>query len=789
MASLIPGYNYDIFISYRQKDNKHDGWVTEFVNQLKGELEATFKEDISIYFDENPHDGLLETHNVDKSLEDKLKCLIFIPVISQTYCDSKSYAWQHELCAFNKLAKEDQFGRDIKLTSGNVASRILPVKIHDLVPEDKTLLENEIGGYLRSIEFIYKSAGVNRPLRANEDHPQDNLNKTYYRDQINKVANAVKEIIGALKKQSSHPEEVSKQDIEAKNAPQKNPRTKIIAGILILLALIVLGYFIVPKLIKPQEQLEKSIAVLPFINDSPDQENTYFINGIMEEILNDLSKIKDLRVLSRNSVEQYRGATKPSTPDIAKKLGVNYIVEGSGQKYGNSYRLRVQLIEAKNDKHLWAESYEKEIRETKDIYGIQSEIAQSIASELKATITPEEKKLVEKVSTANLKAYDKYLIANEYRMDYGKTRDLNIYQKAVTFYKTALELDSAFAKAYVGLGWIYADRYYWETYYKENFLDTCLIMANIALSFDSQLDEAYYMKGLCYEKKGNIQEALDNFDKALMINPNNYDAYWMKGFIFTFISIDFVKGIDNYHKALSRSPREDRPASLSLLGIAYADAGFIEKGKYYYREALALDGNKADNFIDLARLEFSLENFEEAINLDKKADEIDSTLLPTLMYYCVLSDHNEEGYIQAKKLVRLSKKTGELLLLGSNRIGYAFWQVGKKKEAEYYFNQQIKYDEESIKLGRELAQMKAAIYDLAGTYAFLGDKTKAYQYLDEFDKSNNCSLWMVILAKHDPLFNSIRNEERFQKILQNIEAKYQANHEKARKWLEEQEML
>ena len=119
----------------------------------------------------------------------------------KTYCDSKSFAWQHEFAAFNKMAKEDQFGRDIKLASGNVTSRILPVKIHDLDPEDKKLLENELGGVLRCIEFIYKSTGVNRPLRANEDHPQDNLNKTYYRDQINKVANAVKEIIAAIKKQ------------------------------------------------------------------------------------------------------------------------------------------------------------------------------------------------------------------------------------------------------------------------------------------------------------------------------------------------------------------------------------------------------------------------------------------------------------------------------------------------------------------------------------------------------------------------------------------------------------
>jgi hypothetical protein len=107
MSSIIEGYNYDIFISYRQKDNKHDGWVTKFVDNLKGELEATFKEDISVYFDENPHDRLQETHNVDKSLEGKLKCLIFIPILSQTYCDPNSYAWQYEFLAFLRMAEKD----------------------------------------------------------------------------------------------------------------------------------------------------------------------------------------------------------------------------------------------------------------------------------------------------------------------------------------------------------------------------------------------------------------------------------------------------------------------------------------------------------------------------------------------------------------------------------------------------------------------------------------------------------------------------------------------------------
>ena len=91
MPGIIQGYTYDIFISYRQKDNKHDGWVTEFVNHLKGELESTFKEEISVYFDINSHDGLLETHDVGASLKEKLKCLIFIPIISRTYCDPRFF--------------------------------------------------------------------------------------------------------------------------------------------------------------------------------------------------------------------------------------------------------------------------------------------------------------------------------------------------------------------------------------------------------------------------------------------------------------------------------------------------------------------------------------------------------------------------------------------------------------------------------------------------------------------------------------------------------------------------
>ena len=199
MASIIEGFKYDIFISYRQKDNKYDGWVSEFIDNLKKELDATFKEEVSVYFDINPHDGLLETHDVSESLREKLKCLIFIPIISRTYCDPKSFAWEHEFKAFVELSSHDQFGLKVRLAGGNVGNRVLPVRIHDLETTDIRECESVTGGFLRGVEFIYKSPGVNRSLRAKEDNPHDNLNHTFYRDQINKVALAVRDIIEGMK--------------------------------------------------------------------------------------------------------------------------------------------------------------------------------------------------------------------------------------------------------------------------------------------------------------------------------------------------------------------------------------------------------------------------------------------------------------------------------------------------------------------------------------------------------------------------------------------------------------
>jgi hypothetical protein len=267
MAGVIKGYEYDIFISYRHNDNKYDNWITEFVTNLKLELEATIKEKLKVYLDENPQDGLLETHDVDKSLSGKLKSLIFIPILSQTYCDPNSFAWKNEFLAFIRMSKEDQFA-EVKLRTGNVAGRILPVRIHDLDDDDLELLQAELGGQLRAIDFVYKEHGVNRPLRP-EDNEDKNLNRTKYRNQLNKVANSVKEILIGV----------------------QNPdkwRT---------IALSDHASLPVP---------DKSIAVLPFVNMSNDPEQEYFSEGISEEIINTLVQLPDLKVTGRTSAFSFK---------------------------------------------------------------------------------------------------------------------------------------------------------------------------------------------------------------------------------------------------------------------------------------------------------------------------------------------------------------------------------------------------------------------------------------------------------------------------------------------------
>jgi tetratricopeptide (TPR) repeat protein len=189
-------------------------------------------------------------------------------------------------------------------------------------------------------------------------------------------------------------------------------------------------------------------------------------------------------------------------------------------------------------------------------------------------------------------------------------------------------------------------------------------------------------------------------------------------------------------------------------------------------------------------LENILGNFEKAYQLTKLIYNRDSNRVSSdIAIYCSGAGHDQEAIYYFEKQKKNWEKSGEIYLYASKEIAYSFWQVGRKKEAKYYFDQQIKIGLESIKLRRWNSIQKGAHFDLAEVYAFLGDKEKAYYYLDEVNKNKSFPLWWVTLFNFHPLLDPIRQEPRFQKILKDVETKYQAEHERVGKWLEENKML
>jgi tetratricopeptide (TPR) repeat protein len=369
MASLIAGYEYDIFISYRQKDNKGDRWVSEFVDALKTELESTFKEEISVYFDINPHDGLLETHDVDESLKEKLKCLVFIPIISRTYCDPKSFAWEHEFKAFVEQASQDQFGLKVKLPNGNVTSRVLPVQIHELDADDKKLLENELGGFIRGIEFIYKEPGANKPLTPDDDENR-NLNKTRYKIQVNKVAISIKETILGLK---TRPVQVVKETTlfqkpieevkkvirqEGHGKTTKLSKRKLLSGGIVLAILLISAAILAyPKIFK-KNTLEKlrssgeriSVAVMPFQNLINDTTKKIWQIWIQDNLITSLAHSEELKIIPNQVIDEVvKSKGLKNYLSISNKLGIDVFLCGSIKQEGSAIFINAQLIKAKTE--------------------------------------------------------------------------------------------------------------------------------------------------------------------------------------------------------------------------------------------------------------------------------------------------------------------------------------------------------------------------------------------------------------------------------------------------------
>ncbi len=588
MASIVPGFEYDIFISYRQNDNlpvqgsgrqAGSGWVSDFIESLKKELAATLKEPLSIYFDQNPHDGLLETDVVDDSLKDKLKCLIFIPILSQTYCDPKSFAWQNEFLVFKKLTSEDPVGLKIKLANGNTTTRILPIKIHDLDAEDQTLIENEIGP-LRAIDLIFRSPGVNRPLTL-ADSRADNLNKTFYRDQVNKVANCIKEIIGSLK---SVPKLTSAgRSGYAMPALRRPVRKKMAWAGGIVLSLLIATFFVYNFFQSGPEPRDKSIAVLPFDDMSEKHDQEYFSDGISEEIIDALVKIEGLKVPSRTSSFQFKGKNM-DLKEIGAKLKVAFVLEGSVRKSGDRLRITAQLINANNGFHLWSATYNHDL---KDIFKAQDEVSQDILKQLRKRLGALGTLAERKLPTQNLEAYDLYLKGHQQFL----LKDEHVF-KAQELLKEAVRLDPNFAMAHAGLAEAYA-------VYDMSFgnPEKALTSAYRALAIDSSLSSAYAViawthgnpKYLTVTHTTRDPDLIySNYERAIKLDPQNSTAHLWYGVTLIQFGL-YRQAIDHLRAAVEIDALI--PVNYGVLGWAEYLNGQDSVGHVHLEEAIKLGWN------------------------------------------------------------------------------------------------------------------------------------------------------------------------------------------------------
>jgi TolB-like protein len=274
--------------------------------------------------------------------------------------------------------------------------------------------------------------------------------------------------------------------------------------------LIVLVYFLIPTLSKPKEEVDKSIAVLPFKYLSNDPDKQYLADGMMDAIQLHLSKIKDLRVIAGTSVERYRKTDK-TTGTICKELGVVYLLEGSFQKFGDAIRLIVELKTSRKETNEWADEYD---RKWNDIFSIQSEVAQTIAKELKAIVTPGEKQLIEKIPTKDLDAYEAVMKGNFYLPKLTKI-DLDT---AMKYFEQAKEIDPKYALAYSGILNVWLDRQQMGFVSPAEALPKAKEAAMITVELDSTEANlaGFYTWGMWDWEKGEKE-----FKRAIELNPHD----------------------------------------------------------------------------------------------------------------------------------------------------------------------------------------------------------------------------------------------------------------------------
>jgi TolB-like protein/class 3 adenylate cyclase/Tfp pilus assembly protein PilF len=510
--------------------------------------------------------------------------------------------------------------------------------------------------------------------------------------------------------------------------------------------------------------LERSIAVLPFVNLSTDEGNAHFSIGVQEAVLNHLSKFEDLRVISRSSMEQYRDS-KLSIPDITEEIGVNYILEGSVQKADDQVRVTVQLINGTNDDHIWAENYDRDINE---IFTVQSEIAQKIAQELKAIFNPDVIEDIEKVPTENMEAYEYYLRGLEVHNNAEKFQDI---KQAGFLYQKAIEIDPGYADPYLGLARCYADLH-WQLDNARDVMDTVFSIINTAIELDPQNSDAYAYKGwYTFFGLNNLEEAEKNYLKAIALNPNNADVYYtLARWIYPHADKpDLVKALMNAKKAARLMKGEKLADLYDGIGYVYLNIGMYDEASEFYQLANDVKPSWQSNSGPWW-LHMIQGNFEEALDLAQKNAELypenNRSYLELARTYVHMGQYDTSLVIFDKwysmyKDTHLNKYEYEIF---SDEYKYVLLQKGEKEKAIQQIKDKINFNLEYLEKER-FQQAGGLFYDLTRLYTLLGDKENALKYLEKLEQAE-FAFGSISWASVDPLLEGLRDEPEFNSIIE-----------------------
>jgi TolB-like protein/AraC-like DNA-binding protein/Tfp pilus assembly protein PilF len=553
----------------------------------------------------------------------------------------------------------------------------------------------------------------------------------------------------------------------------KNRRFILITSAIAVVIAAIVGFLQWNKTGSSGADDEKSIAVLPFKNDSNDSANLYLINGLMESTLDKLQKIQNLRVVSRTSVEKYRHARK-SIPEMAKELNVKYFVEGSGQKMGDRILLNIQLIDASTDKHVWSKQYR---REAKDIFELQEEVAKNITQEIEVFITPEEKSRIEKKPTDDLVAYDYFLKGRDlfYR---SNTNDL---QASIPWFKKAIDRDPKFSLAYATAAMVY--------YYLDIFSVAKPHTADIdnyaekAILYDAKSSESMIAKALSFAQKGQYELSIPYLEKALEYDPRS-------GLVLHFLTEFYNIHVPNPPKYLEYAIQkvkidvttDSATASFNYFHLSNAllQNGFLDEALKYSNKSIQLNPKNffagfVNDYILFAK-DRDAKKAKDRLLARWKKDSTRFDILHEVGKMSVMSGDYAfasscyDRSMATMKMFRLDIFKHEYL-----RMAFAYKKTGQQEKAEEYVRKFKDFADHDLTMYKDLY--------LAAYYTYTGETEKAVKLFRRFSKEQDNYLYWVLLIPTDPVLDNLKKHPECDAIMKEIEHKYWKKHvEVKEKW-------